>query len=193
MRLLIAGYFIAGPQQFLRSYLVGLLFWFGMGMGCLVLLMIHFVSGGAWGMMIRRPLEAGTRTLYVMWLLFLPLLILAPKLYLWADPAHASDKIVLAKHLYLNLPFLWMRWLIYGVVWLGLTYLLNKWSLLEDETKSTKYSSEARKAERAGDCGLLLHDHVRFDRLSDVARRHLGVHDLRISDSGRDRGYRRCR
>lgn len=138
--LTISGYFFAGPQQFLRSYLVGFYFWFGVGLGSLVLLMIHFVAGGAWGMMIRRPLEAGTRTLYVMWLLFLPLLIFAPKLYFWADPANAADKIVQAKHLYLNVPFLWIRWLIYGVVWLGLTTLLNKWSLLEDETKSTKYS-----------------------------------------------------
>jgi hypothetical protein len=140
--LLISGYFIAGPQQFLRSYLVGFFFWFGAGMGCLVLLMVHHVSGGAWGAMIRRPLEAGTRTLYVMWLLFLPLLILAPKLYVWADPAHAADKIVQAKNLYLNVPFLWVRWLVYGVVWLGLTALLNKWSKLEDETRSMKYSSK---------------------------------------------------
>lgn len=148
--LTISGYFFSGPQQFLRSYLVGFYFWFGVGLGSLVLLMIHFVAGGAWGMMIRRPLEAGTRTLYVMWLLFLPLLIFAPKLYFWADPANAADKIVQAKHLYLNVPFLWIRWLIYGVVWLGLTWLLNKWSLLEDETKSTKYSSLLEKLSGPG-------------------------------------------
>ena len=148
--LTISGYFIDGPQQFLRSYLVGFYFWFGMSMGCLLLLMIHFVSGGAWGMMIRRPLEAGTRTLYVMWLCFLPLLIFAPKLYFWADPAHAADKIVQAKNLYLNVPFLWIRWLIYGVIWLGLTTLLNKWSRLEDETKSMKYSSLLEKLSGPG-------------------------------------------
>src|SRR5580658_19346 len=148
--LTVSGYFFAGPQQFLRSYLIGFYFWFGVGLGSLVLLMIHFVAGGAWGMMIRRPLEAGTRTLYVMWLLFLPLLIFAPKLYFWADPANAADKIVQAKHLYLNVPFLWIRWLIYGVVWLGLTTLLNKWSLLEDETKSVKYSSLLEKLSAPG-------------------------------------------
>ncbi len=138
--LLVVGYFTAGPQQFLRSYLVGFWFWFGAGLGSLALLMIHFVAGGAWGMMIRRLLEAATRTLYVWWLLFIPLLILAPKLYVWADPAHAGDKIVQAKHLYLNLPFFYLRWVIYGVVWLGLVTLLNRWSRLEDETKSTEYS-----------------------------------------------------
>jgi len=148
--LLISGYFIAGPQQFLRSYLVGFFFWFGAGMGCLVLLMVHHVSGGAWGAMIRRPLEAGTRTLYVMWLLFLPLLILAPKLYVWADPAHAADKIVQDKNLYLNVPFLWVRWLVYGVVWLGLTTLLNRWSQREDETRSMEYSSKLEKISAPG-------------------------------------------
>ena len=147
---LIFGYFSSGPEQFLRSYLVGMFFWFGMGMGCLALLMIHMVAGGAWGAMIRRPLEAGTRTIPVMWLCFLPLLILAPKLYTWADPAHANDKIVLAKHLYLNLKFLWIRWLIYGAVWMGLSYILNKWSLEEDRTKSWKVSSNMEKISGPG-------------------------------------------
>ena len=147
---LIFGYFSSGPEQFLRSYLVGMFFWFGMGMGCLALLMIHMVAGGAWGTMIRRPLEAGTRTIPVMWLCFLPLLILAPKLYTWADPAHANDKIVLAKHLYLNLKFLWIRWLIYGAVWMGLSYILNKWSLEEDRTKSWKVSSNMEKISGPG-------------------------------------------
>jgi hypothetical protein len=150
LALLIAGYFMVGPQQFLRSYLVGMFFWFGMGMGCLALLMVHMVSGGAWGVMIRRPLEAGARTIPVMWLCFLPLLIFAPKLYSWADPANANDKIVLLKHLYLNVPFLWIRWLIYGVVWCGLSFLLTKWSVEEDQTKSWKVSSAMEKLSGPG-------------------------------------------
>src|ERR1019366_5900912 len=72
------------------------------------------------------------------------------KLYTWADPAHANDKIVLAKHLYLNLPFLWARWLIYGAVWIGLSTLLNKWSLEEDQTKSWKVSSRMEKLSGPG-------------------------------------------
>jgi len=148
--LLVAGYFIVGAQQFLRSYLLGLWFWFGMGMGCLVVLMIHFVAGGAWGVVIRRPLEAGTRTLYVMWLAFLPLVIFASTLYQWASPAHAHDKIPELKHLYLNYPFFVVRWLVYGAVWLGITYLLNKWSRLEDETKEWKYSKALEKLSAPG-------------------------------------------
>ena len=74
LALLVSGYFLVSPQQFFRSYLVGFFFWFGMGAGCLLLLMTQYLTGGAWGMMIRRPLEAGSRTLYVMFWGFLPLL-----------------------------------------------------------------------------------------------------------------------
>lgn len=153
LALLAAGYFMVSPQQFLRSYLVGFWFAFGLSMGSLVLFMIHMVAGGAWGVMIRRLLEAGTRTIWVMWLLFLPLLILAPHLYSWADPEHASEgvrKIIELKKIYLNTPFLWVRWVIYGVAWNGLAYFLNKWSKLEDETKSWKYSSAMEKLAAPG-------------------------------------------
>jgi len=153
LALLIAGYFMVSPEQFLRSYLVGFWFAFGLGMGCLVLLMIHLVSGGAWGVMVRRLLEAGTRTIWVMWLLFLPLLLLAPHLYSWADPEHAGEgvrKVIELKKIYLNTPFLWARWVIYGIAWNGLWYFINKWSKLEDETKEWKYSSAMEKLAAPG-------------------------------------------
>src|SRR5579863_3886157 len=153
LALLAAGYFMVSPQQFLRSYLVGFWFWFGMGMGCLVMLMVHMVAGGAWGVMVRRLLEAGSRTIPVMWFLFLPLLILAPHLYSWADPGHATEgvrKIIDLKKIYLNVPFLWARWLIYGIIWNSLAYFLNKWSKLEDETKEWKYSSAMEKLAAPG-------------------------------------------
>ena len=70
LALTVAGIFLVGMEQFLRSYLVGFWFWFGAGAGCLLILMTQFLSGGAWGLIIRRPLEAGAKTLYVMVLLF---------------------------------------------------------------------------------------------------------------------------
>ena len=42
-------------------------------LGCLALGMIHQLSGGAWGVVIRRPLGAATRVLPVLTLLFLPI------------------------------------------------------------------------------------------------------------------------
>ena len=179
------GIFPGGPQQFLRSYLVGFWFWFGMGMGRLVLLMTHFVSGGAWGMMIRRPLEAGTQhALRDVAAVPAAADLCAEALFVGRPGARQADKIVQAKHLYLNVPFLWIRWVIYGVVWLGLTYLLNKWSLLEDETKSTKYSSKLEKLSAPGIVAYfftITFASVDFLMSLDAA---LGFDDLWISDCG---------
>lgn len=138
--LLVAGYFMAGSQQFIRSYLVGFWMWFTAGIGCLGLLMVQYLTGGAWGIMIRKALEAGAKTLYVMWVLFLPLLLKANELYWWTTPAGQADEKIKQKALYLNVPFLWGRWVIFGVVFCGLTYLLTTWSKQEGETKSIEFS-----------------------------------------------------
>ena len=61
-------------EQFLRSYLFAYLYWTGMALGCLAILLMHHVVGGQWGMIIRRLCEAGARTLPLMALLLIPVL-----------------------------------------------------------------------------------------------------------------------
>jgi hypothetical protein len=139
--LTIVGYFMSGPQQFFRSYLVGFWYWFGMGAASLLILMTQYATGGAWGLMIRRPLEAGAKTLYLFVFGFVPMLLGHESLYWWTTKEGLADKIIKSKDLYLNVPFLWGRWVIYALFLTVLTYLLSKWSLEEDATKSTAVSS----------------------------------------------------
>jgi len=94
-------------DQFFRSYLVGFWYWFGMGAASLLILMTQYLTGGAWGLMIRRPLEAGAKTLYVFVLLFVPMLLGREHLYWWTTKEGLADKVIHAKDLYLNIPFLW--------------------------------------------------------------------------------------
>ena len=61
---------LTNPEQFYRSYLLGYLFWFGIALGSLPLNMLQHITGGAWGLSIRRLLEASTRTLPLMAVLF---------------------------------------------------------------------------------------------------------------------------
>src|SRR5580700_508313 len=126
LALTIAGAFISGPQQFFRSYLVGFWYWFGMGAASLLMLMTQYLTGGAWGVMIRRPLEAGAKTLYPLMLFFLPLLIGHEQIFWWTTQAGQADKMIQEKNLYLNVPFLFIRWAIYAAFLLGCTYLLTK-------------------------------------------------------------------
>jgi hypothetical protein len=97
--------------------------------------MLHHLVGGGWGFVIRRLLEAGTRTFVVLAALFIPLLFGLPKLYTWAQPAAvAADPELQYKAPYLNVKLFIVRAVIYFVVWIVLAHFLNKWSFEQDRT-----------------------------------------------------------
>jgi hypothetical protein len=58
-----AGLFLVSPNQFYRSWLWSYLFVLGLASGSLAWLMVQYLTGGAWGVIIRRPAEAAARTL----------------------------------------------------------------------------------------------------------------------------------
>ena len=62
LALTAAGLFFS-PAQFFRSYLWAFLFWFGIALGCLPLLMLYHLVGGAWGFTVRRIIESGAQNL----------------------------------------------------------------------------------------------------------------------------------
>ncbi len=150
--LTVSGIFLPGGslEQFLRSYLIGFWLWFGVGAASLLILMTQFLTGGAWGIIIRRQCEAGAKTLYVMCFGFVPLLVWSKHLYWWTTPAGTADKVIQAKALYLNYPFLVGRTLIYSAFLMGLTWLLTSLSKKEDETKSTAISALLEKYSAPG-------------------------------------------
>jgi len=146
----IAGW-VTDPTQFYRSYLVGYFFWFGISLGSLALLMVQHATGGAWGMVIRRILEAGSRTLPYMAVLFLPIVFGIPSLYEWDDATKlAHDVILQKKHFYLNAPFWIARAVLYFAIWNLMMYLLNKWSRQEDEEGGFKYGVLMEKLSAPG-------------------------------------------
>ena len=79
------------PRTFLPSYLVAYVFWVGIALGCLGLTMLHHLVGGSWGLVVRRPMEAGGMTLLPLAVLFLPLALGLWRLYPWARPGFADD------------------------------------------------------------------------------------------------------
>jgi hypothetical protein len=132
---ILLGVCVAGglrdSGEFFRSYLVAFLFWIGITLGCLALLMVQHLTGGNWALVIRRILEAGSRTLPLMAVAVLPLLAGMKALYTWSRPDQ-SDPVILAKHLYLNSGFFIARTIFYFACWFMLAHLLNKWSREED-------------------------------------------------------------
>ena len=148
----LAGLFF-DVRQFLQSYLMAYMLCLGVTLGCLALGMVHQLSGGAWGVVIRRPIGAAARVLPVMTLLFLPIAFGMNRLYGWTNAdLVAHDEALQHKHLYLNTPFFLVRAAVYFLVWNGLSYFLNAWSLEQDRTAEPRL---ARRMQRLSGGGLL--------------------------------------
>src|SRR5437762_14025435 len=137
--LMIIGVFI-GRDQFFHSYLIGFIFWIGITLGSLALLMLQHLTGGAWGLVIRRVLEASTRTLPLMLILFVPVVIGLRQIYPWTNAEEMSRSVALqqkAAH-YLNPSFFTARAVGYFAIWSVLALLLNWFSLQQDRTADPK-------------------------------------------------------
>jgi hypothetical protein len=125
----LGGLFDRAP--FFRSYLVAYLFLLGLGLGSWVILMVHHLTGGEWGWALRGVLKAGTRTIPLLVLLFLPLLPGLRDLYPWLrwEPDEIQESPTLQfKTLYLNAPFFLVRAFVYLAAWGGFSVMLLRWS-----------------------------------------------------------------
>lgn len=142
--LCVLGFFISREHLF-RAYLYAYLFWLGITLGCLAVLMLQHLTGGGWGLVIRRPLEAGTRMLPLMALLFIPVLLGMQDLYVWARPGAAeADPGIARKQPYLNVPWFVVRAAVCFAVWLVLAWLLNRWSEDQDRTGDPRATQRLR-------------------------------------------------
>ena len=123
------------PAQFFFSYLVGFLFWTGLSLGCLCVLMIHLLTGGGWGYMVRRFLEAAATVLPLMAVLFAPVYLGVHRLYPWAQPEVVRQMEALAKrHAYLNVPMFTVRSVLSFALFIGAAYFLSRGSRAQDRT-----------------------------------------------------------
>jgi hypothetical protein len=136
-----------GKTHMLRAYLLGVILTFGFAGGGLLLLMLQYVTGGKWGLLLRRPLEAMSRTLPLIAIFFIPLIVLMKKMYLWAVfPSREATEQGLLNHLItegqahainykrpmLSPSSVIVQTIVVFAVMIGMMYLLNKWSLQRD-------------------------------------------------------------
>ena len=113
--------------------------------------MLHNLTGGGWGFAIRRLLEAATRTLPFVALLFLPIALGAHSLYEWSHAdAVAADPVLQHKAPYLNLPFFYLRAVVYFALWAGLALYLARLSERYDRKLSTKALRRLKVVSGAG-------------------------------------------
>lgn len=159
---------ITTPAQLLLSYLVGYQFWLGIGLGCLVILMLQHLTGGAWGLMLRRILESSSRTLLLLAILFLPLLLGVRSIYAWASDApsaaieppsapqpEAKGGAGSPPVEYMNVPLFVVRSVAYFLIWLGLAFFLVRWSA--DQEIRDRATNRQRRFRMLSAPGLVLY------------------------------------
>jgi hypothetical protein len=138
--LLIVGA-VLDRSQFFHAWLVGFIFWSGITIGSLALLQLQHLTGGTWGLVIRRVLEAATRTLPLILVLFIPVVIGLRQIYPWTDAEvmNRSPALQLKAAHYLNPNLFVLRAVIYFAIWSALALLLNWYSLQQDRTAESRF------------------------------------------------------
>ena len=126
--------FVLNTDQAFRSYLIGFMWCLGLTLGPLGMLFVWHMTGGQWGVSMRRIWEAATRNIYYCAALFIPVLIGYKHIYPWATPETMPDKEHLGFLLgsYLNFKFFLVRAIIYFALWIIVIHLANKWSAMLD-------------------------------------------------------------
>ncbi len=148
----VAGLALSGvgvfvePRQFFFSYLFAFVFWTGLALGSLCVLMMHHLTGGGWGYTIRRFLEAGIATLPLLAVLFVPILFGLRQLYpAWMNPAIvASDPALQKIRGYLNAPMYIVRTVAFFGLWIGAAIYLLRQSAEQDQTVDPEPTRRAR-------------------------------------------------
>jgi hypothetical protein len=144
LAVVVLAVMVASPEnreQALRSWLLGFIFWGGIAIGSLGILMLQYVTGGAWGVVIRRIVEAGSRTLPLVAVLFIPILVYVGSLYEWSH-MFGTDRIVTERGWYLTHSGFVVRSIIYFAIFIAMQILLNRWSLAQDGTDNYEDSAK---------------------------------------------------
>lgn len=125
--------FYFSTEQALRSWLLGFIFWGGMTFGAIGVIMLQYLTGGAWGVVVRRVVEAASRTLPMVIILFLPLTLIGSYHY-WTTWS-ADDYAIVHRGWFMT----WESWVLRSAIYFFLFYvmmhLLNRWSAAQDKAK----------------------------------------------------------
>jgi hypothetical protein len=157
------GLFIDGSQEVAYSWLVGVMFWTAIAIGCLLMITIHHIFDAKWSVVLRRQLEHGLATFKWLALLFVPLVlasILGPRdvVWPWMDSGHVlhghgtvgTDLLYAKKAGFLNLDTFVIMTAVFFLSWIVLSYFLRKASFTQDLDGDPKWTTLNRKLSAGG-------------------------------------------
>lgn len=135
----------------LRAYLIGWLICLAIALGSMAILMLHHLTGGAWGYLIRRPAESAAMTLPLLALLFIPIAMGLRFVFPWARGGEVSDHALLQhRHLLFNRPSFLIRAAIYFAIWIFWAWRLRRLSLDHDRSANPTLLQRLRRYSASG-------------------------------------------
>lgn len=155
----------AGEKRNVLSYLIGLGFWTSVTIGMLFMTLMFYIFKAKWPIIIRRQLEHGMSAFPYLFLLALPLILVAKWspdhagiVWKWMDPTYkipggttvGADALFQAKSAYLDVDFFIFRNFIYFAVFAGLAFILRKCSFTMDQDGDAKWASIGIKTSAVG-------------------------------------------
>ncbi len=138
-------------EQFFQSYLWAWLFWLGVALGSMVLVMLRHLTGGEWGRIVQRPAEAAALTLPLLAIGFIPVMLGMHWLFPWTHAELvAADEVLSHKIRYLNATAFELRALVYFALWFVLAFFLRANSVRYDRSGDESTAAHMRTLSAAG-------------------------------------------
>ncbi len=123
-------------KQFFHSWLVAVIFFLGIGLGCLFFVLIQHAAKAGWGVVVRRLAENLACTVPLLAVLFVPVAALGMyDLFHWTHAdAVAHDRLLQGKQPWLNESGFRIRAAVYFAVWTALALFFRNASRRQDES-----------------------------------------------------------
>ncbi|MBM3822104.1 MAG: hypothetical protein FJ404_04280 [Verrucomicrobia bacterium] len=136
--------------QFGYSWLLAYMFFLSLCMGGLFLVLVHHLFDASWSVPIRRINEHLACLAPVMAALWIPIGLLAPKLYRWMTSDHATDHALHAKYPLFTMPAFYGVSIACFVLWTFVAFRLRGLSLEQDRTGDARCTEKMRVTACAG-------------------------------------------
>ncbi|MHC1707000.1 MAG: hypothetical protein AB9842_05700 [Bacteroidales bacterium] len=133
------GFFTA-PQQTWANILLNNYYFLALSIGAGFFLALQYISQSGWSAMFKRVPEAMGFFIPIAGIIMLLMYFGMPSLYHWAHAGAADhDALIQHKQPFLNIPFFFIRVVIYFILWTLMSTYLRKLSLKEDMEGGTAY------------------------------------------------------
>lgn len=150
---IVAAFFVRA--EVFQAYWFAWVFWAGVSLGALSLLMLVFLTRGAWSDAVQRPVEAAATALPCIALLMLPVFFGMGDIFEWARPGAFAEHHWPHKEGYLTVPWFGMRALGFFVVVLTLVALLR--FLAHHQEQGTRFTRPAVLLSGVSGVGMVIY------------------------------------